>query len=95
MRGSVITIFEPYDLRRCAALFSEVEEVGISRYDDKPVAPSILPNRRVGGELRKARIENVDRIGEKFGEAADQFGREIRVKQKPQRERRSRPACEA
>jgi hypothetical protein len=35
------------------------------------------------------------RIGEEFGKATDQFRREIRVKKKPQRERRFRPACEA
>jgi hypothetical protein len=40
-------------------------------------------------------MENVNRIGEEFVKAANELGREIRVKKKPQRERRSRPACEA
>jgi hypothetical protein len=65
---------------RRGALFCEAEEVGISRYNDKPV---------------DLRVENVDRIGKKFCEAGNQFRREIRVKQKPQRDSRSRPACEA
>jgi hypothetical protein len=93
--GSIVAILEPYDLRRRAALFGEVEEVGISCYDDKSVGLRILPNRMVRSELREARVENVDRIGEELSEAANQFRREIRVKQKLQREKRSRPACEA
>jgi hypothetical protein len=37
----------------------------------------------------------VRRTGKKLGEAAGQPGREIRVEQEPQRERRFRPVCEA
>jgi hypothetical protein len=95
LRRFIIAVFEPYNFGRRAVLFSDVEEVGISGYDDKPVDPRIFPNRIVRSEPSEAGFENVDRIGEKFGEAANQFRREIRVKQKPQRDRRSRPVCEA
>jgi hypothetical protein len=37
----------------------------------------------------------VNRPGKKLGQPPDEPGREIRVKKKPQRERRSRPAWEA
>jgi hypothetical protein len=91
----VIAVLEPDNSGRRAALFSKDEKVGISRYDDKPVASRILPNRVVRGEPRKTCVENMDRIGEELCEAANQFRREIRVKQKLQRDKRSRPACEA
>ena len=45
--------------------------------------------------MGEARIENVSRLREKFRQATDQLGREIRVKQKLQRDMRSRPVCEA
>jgi len=76
----IIAALEPYDLRRRAALFREIEEVGISHYNDESVPLRILPNHFVRGELRKPRFENVHRVGEKLRKTADQFRREIRVK---------------
>jgi hypothetical protein len=73
VRGFVIAVCEPDNFGRRAALFSEVEEVGISRYNDKPVAPRILPNHVIRGEPRETRLENMDRIGEQLCEAANQF----------------------
>ena len=73
MRRSVIAVFQSNKFGRRPAIFGEVEEVGISRYNDKPVTPRILPNRMVRREPRKTRVENVDRIGEKLCEAANQF----------------------
>jgi hypothetical protein len=48
------------------------------------------------GEVEKIGIsENVDGIREKFRKAAYELRREICVKEKLQRDRRSRPVCEA
>src|ERR1700688_2783719 len=60
MRRPVIAVFEPYNFGRCAALLSDIEEVGISRYNDKPIPPRIFPNRVVRGEPRETRVENVN-----------------------------------
>lgn len=42
-----------------------------------------------------AGVENVHRTGKQLGEAVNELGREIRVKQQLQRDIRSRPVCEA
>jgi hypothetical protein len=78
--SAVIAIIQPDDLRRRATLFRDPEKVGIGRHDDKPVVPRIFPNRFVRCEAREASVENVDRIGEKCGQAANELGREIGVK---------------
>ena len=93
--SAVIAIIESDDFGRRAALFREPEKVGIGHHDQKPVAPRILPNRFVRREAGEASVEDVDGIGEKRGQAANELGREIGVKKKLQRKRRSRPACEA
>jgi hypothetical protein len=55
------------------------------------------PNRIPSQEVFNpgSSVENVDGIGEKCGQAANELRREIGVKKKFQRKRRSRPACEA
>ena len=93
--SAVIAVIESDDLRRRSALFRELQKVGIGRYDDKSVAPRILPNGFVRCEAGEASLENVDGLGKKCGQAANQLGREIGVKKKFQRKRRSRPACDA
>lgn len=94
--GSAVTaIIESDDLRRRATLFRDPEKVGIGRHDDEPVVPRVRPNGFVRCEASEASVENVDGIGEKCGQAANELGREISVKKKFQRKRRSRPACEA
>ena len=55
----------------------------------------MLPNSFVWREPGESRVEDVDRIGEELRKPVNESGREIRVKQKFQREMRSRPACEA
>ena len=95
LRRSVVAVLRANDFRRRASLFRKAEEVGISRYNDKPVAPCIFPNRFVRSELGEVCVKNVNRPGKKLGQPPDEPGREIRVKKKPQRERRSRPAWEA
>ena len=94
-RSAVIAVIESDDLRRRAALFREPEKIGIGCHDDKPVAPRILPNRFVRCETGEASVENVDGIGEKCAQAPNELRGEISVKKKFQRNRRSRPACEA
>ena len=93
--SAVIAVIEPDDLRRGAALFRDPKKIGIGRHDDKPAASRILPNRFIRCEAGEASVENVDGIGEQCGQAANQLGREIGVKKKFQRKRRSRPACDA
>jgi len=91
----VIAVLKPDDFGRRTPLFGEIEEVRIGCHNDKPVAPRIFPNRFVRSEPGKPSVEDVGRIGEELGKAVDQLRREIRVKKKPQRERRSLPACAA
>jgi len=93
--GFVVAVFKPHDLGRRSAFLSQIQKVGIGRHDHKGVNPGIFPNRSVRREPGETRIEDVRRTGKKLGEAAGQLGREIRVKQEPQRESRSRPVCEA
>ena len=93
--SAVIAIIESDDLRRRAALFRQPEKVGIGCHDDEPVVPRVLPNGFVRCEAGEASVENVGGIGEQCGQAANKLGREIGVKKKFQRKRRSRPACEA
>ncbi len=94
-RRSVVSVLETNDFRRRASLFRKAEKVGISRYNDKLVAPCIFPNRFVRSELGEVCVKNVNRPGKKLCKPPDEPGREIRVKKKPQRERRSRPNWEA
>ena len=73
----------------------EVEKIGISRYDRESVGPCILPDSFVRGVPRQTGVKDMNRIWEKLCKTADELGRKIRVEQKLQRDRRSRPACEA
>jgi hypothetical protein len=94
-RRAVVAILKPDNLGRRAAVFGKIEKIRVSRYDSETVSPRIIPNRLVRSEMGEVRIENVSRVREKLRKATDQLGREIRVKQKLQRDMRSRPVCEA
>lgn len=94
-RRPIIAVLEQDNVWRSAAVFGKVEKIRVSRYDNETVSPCIIPNGLVRGEPGEARVENVCRVGEEFRKATDQLGREIRVKQKLQRDMRSRPVCDA
>lgn len=78
--GPVSAILDPDHLWRRAAGLGEVEKIGSSRYDGEPVGPRILPNGFVRGVAGEARVEDVNRIGEKLSKTTHQLRREIRVK---------------
>jgi len=61
---------------------------------EKPFAPA-YSQMVASEESRQSRIGNVNRPWEEFRDAANQPEREIRVKQKLQRDMCSRPAREA
>ena len=93
--GSVVAVFKPHDLGRRSAFLSQIQKVGIAVTITRALILRIFPNRFVRREPGETRVEDVRRTGKKLGEAAGQLGREIPVKQQPQRESRSRPVCEA
>jgi hypothetical protein len=95
LRCPVIAVLQPDDFWRSAAGFGEVEKIGISRYDGEPLGHGILPNDLVRSEPGEPSLENVDGSWEKVRKTAYELGREICVKEKLQRDRRSRPVCEA
>jgi hypothetical protein len=94
-RRPIIAILKQDNLWRRAAVFGKVEKIRVSRYDNETVSPRIIPNGLVRSEPREACVENVRRAGEKFRKATDKLRRKVRVKQKLQRDMRSRPVCEA
>ena len=94
-RCPVIAVLQSDDFWRSSASFGEVEKIGISGNDGEPLSQGILPNDLIRSEPGEPRLENVDGIREKFRKAAYELRREICVKEKLQRDRRSRPVCEA
>ena len=91
----VVAVLQSHHLWRHAAGFREVEKIGISRYDGKPMDRGILPNHLIRGEPGETSVENVNRIGKELGQAMNEFRREIRIEQKLQGNIRSRPVCDA
>lgn len=93
--GPVVAVFKVDHLRRRTTGGGEVDKVGIGGDDDEAVFSRVCPDGFVGREPCESRIKNVKRIGKQLRQTDNELGREIRVKQKLQREALSRPVCEA
>jgi hypothetical protein len=74
-RCLVIAVFEADDLGRRTSFFGNPQKVGISRHYDQTVATGKRPDRFVRRKPTERQVEDMSRIGKKFGEAANQFGR--------------------
>lgn len=78
--GLVVAIFELNYMGWGASGLSEVEKIGISRYDREAIRRSKFPDTFVGGKLREPGCKNVSRSWEKPLQAQDELRRKVRIK---------------
>ena len=75
----VVAVLKTNHFWRRAAGTGEVNKIGVGGDDGEPVLRSVLPNSFVRREPGQSGVENVDRIGEEFGETVNELRRAIRV----------------